>query len=697
MWSYLFGKNHNKQAPIHQELDELSASLNRYDRIFWGAHDYGFLDWNLTQGRTHWYGGLWRHLGYSEEDTEDFAISDQFYLFIHPDDRKKFIANMTALLKREQAADFVFRLKSKEGKFVWAEARVDAIREPNGRVTHVSGVIFDLTKLKAAEAALQESEARHDRIIKSSSDGLWEWAAKDGGSPMRKSKTSGEWVWNHDSGQFTFSSRCWELLGYEKDDPIADGELIAWRKLMHKDDCPRFDRTLSDHIAQKGPFDIEYRIRAADGSWRWVRGRGHMVYDEQGRPLLMSGTNMDVTELKHAEERVIKAKVDAEKANQAKSEFLSRMSHELRTPLNAILGFSQLFELDSGLSSQQRENILEIKRAGNHLLELVGDVLDLAKIEAGHSQLKMERVIVARAINDCIGLVKSQIEKHQLDVDIRFNSLDSATVYVDEMRLRQVFINLFGNSVKYNTTGGRVSVDCNLVGSERLRVSVRDTGRGITLQRQHEIFQPFNRLGAEHSGIEGSGVGLVITKQLVEQMGGAIGFESEENVGSLFWVEFPLCKENFVDQAGCARTAVKEHKIKGVDEVVPPLIVAQQKRILYVEDNPSSQKLMTQIIAKYPQLELTVVGLAVQGLFVARSALPDLILLDVNLPGLSGFEIVQVLKSEKTTQDIPVIALSANVLSHDILAGMEAGFDHYLTKPLNLAAFIYVLNQFLCD
>ncbi len=689
MLEKLFGAQHITSSGF--ESSDAEAAVDRYDRIFRGSRGYGFVDWDMNTGRVYWQGGFWTLLGYREEEITKVSRAERFLKFIHPEDRNDFYQNIVDLLKNRERKDLICRVVKSDGAYIWAEMRLDAVRNEAGWVSHLSGIAFDISKLKETEQALMVTEARHARIIEASNDGIWEWSAEHGGKRMRRSGQDG-WEWSHLEGGFTFSARCWEMLGYAEDDAVVQGGLVAWRSLMNKDDGERFDKMLIAHITRRTPFDIEYRIRGKDGDWRWIRGRGLMSYDAEGRPSMLSGTNMDITQLKQAEERVMRAKEEAEQASHAKSEFLSSMSHELRTPLNAILGFAQLFELDGSLGAEQRDNVREIKAAGKHLLELVGDVLDLAKIEAGRLKLSLERVVPSRVINECAALLKSQIERKGLSLEINFNELDSQAVLADPIRLKQVFINLIGNASKYNKKGGRVIVNCSMDNSGKMKMMVEDTGLGIPEHLQHELFQPFNRLGAERSGIEGSGVGLVITKQLVQQMGGEIGFKSEERVGSQFWVEFPIAQADVVEHVNFDQVDLSKVII---DDNIPELLVTETKSVLYVEDNPSNQKLLKQVLAKFPMLDLTVVGLAVQGLFVARSTLPDLVILDVNLPGIDGYEIVEILKQDPMTKHIPVIALSANVLSHDIEKGKKAGFDFYLTKPLNLAQLVTVCNQLL--
>ena len=663
-----------KPAPVRTSYRGLRESVDRYQRIFRGSHGYGFLDWDLAQQRMNWSGGFWKYLGYSDEDAEHFSNAHNYPDFIHPDDRERVAVQVRDLLKGEGPVEICYRVRKKKGGYIWTEVRVDTVRESSGWVRYISGIAFDVTKLKQTEQALLVSEARHSRIIQASNDGIWEWSAEH--------------------GSFSFSNRCWEHLGYtEHDDVVNQGmdRVQAWRRRIHPDDIKVFDVALAFHIQRRGPFDVEYRIRGKDGNWRWIRARGQMDYNAQGEPIRMSGTNMDITELKLAEERVLLAKETAERANQAKSEFLSSMSHELRTPLNAILGFAQLLEMDEELNGEQRENITEIRQAGQHLLQLVGDVLDLAKIESGRLSLSIEQVLPIKLIEDCFALLQSQAEVRSVKLSLHTGGLANQGVKADRIRLKQVLLNLIGNAIKYNRVHGQVKVTCTSLDSDYLRIAVRDTGRGIPEHLHKEMFQPFNRLGAETSNIEGSGVGLVITKQLVQQMGGKIGFSSTPGEGSCFWIDMQVEKNLGISVARSHPTPDTHH------EKVPELFIIDSKKVLYIEDNPSNQRLMKQLLSRFPLLHLEAADDAMRGLFLARTLIPDLIILDINLPGMDGYEALEVLKTDSLTQDIPVIALSASAMAHDIERGQNAGFEFYLTKPVNLNELIEAFNTLLVE
>lgn len=396
---------------------------------------------------------------------------------------------------------------------------------------------------------------------------------------------------------------------------------------------------------------------------------------------LLIGTDNSVR--KQVESDLHVALAAAEKANRAKSDFLSSMSHELRTPLNAILGFAQLME--SGLPNptlSQKRSLDQILKAGWYLLDLINEILDLALIESGRVTLSLEPVSLAEVMLECRAMIEPQAQKR--GIGLSFQRFDTPWfVKADRTRVKQVLINLLFNAIKYNRPGGAVAVEYRLCPPDSLRISVRDTGAGIAPEQVAQLFQPFNRLGKEAGAEEGTGIGLVVTKRLVELMGGTIGIDSRVGVGSVFWVELgltpaPRVELHPTEHAALARTPLPEGS---------PL-----RTLLYVEDNPANLELVEQIVARRPDLRLLSAADGHLGIEFARDYLPEVILMDINLPGINGIEAMRILRADPATAHIPVIALSANAQAHDIEKALAAGFFNYLTKPIKVNEFVAALD-----
>jgi PAS domain S-box-containing protein len=380
------------------------------------------------------------------------------------------------------------------------------------------------------------------------------------------------------------------------------------------------------------------------------------------------------------------AKSTAEKANLAKSEFLSSMSHELRSPLNAILGFAQLMESASpSPTASQTKSIAQILQAGWYLLKLINEILDLSGIESGQVSLSKEMVSLSDLMSECRAMMEPQAQ--QRGIHMTFPQFD-APLYVkaDMTRLKQIVINLLSNAIKYNREGGKVVVDCTVNVADRIRISVKDTGEGLSPEKLAQLFQPFNRLGQEASGVTGTGIGLVVTKRLAELMDGVIGVESTVGMGSVFWCE--------MDSAEAFQLDVQRVK---AETVALPRISARgvKHTLLYVEDNPANMNLIEQLIERLPDIRLLTAVNGTLGIELARSTLPQVILMDVNLPGISGIKALQILREDPAMAHIPVVALSANAMPRDIAKGLEMGFFRYLTKPIKVKEFMITLNAAL--
>ena len=460
-------------------------------------------------------------------------------------------------------------------------------------------------------------------------------------------------------------------LSRELDTPIAPGfEALAFK-------------------ASRGIEDIyELTYICKDGSWFPAIVSITALRDDYGDLIgyLLIGTDNSVR--KGVELQLNEAVDAAEKANRAKTDFISSMSHELRTPLNAILGFAQLVESGTPAPTPtQQRSIGQILKAGWYLLELINEILDLTLIESGKLTLSGEPVSLTEVLAECRAMVEPQAQ--QRGIGMVFARLEAPRyVKADRTRLKQVLINLLFNAIKYNQRGGHVTVECTLTLNppDTVRISVRDTGPGLVPAQLAQLFQPFNRLGQESGAEEGTGIGLVVTQRLVHLMGGQIGASSTPGVGSVFWVEMAL-------------TAAPLNAVLDAVPADPPrpdaLPGTPLRTLLYVEDNPANLELVEQIIARRTDLGLLGAADASLGIEFARVYQPEVILMDINLPGISGIEALRILRADPATAHIPIIALSANAVPRDIQKGLEAGFFNYLTKPIKVAQLMDALDAAL--
>ncbi|KXS31766.1 MAG: PAS/PAC sensor hybrid histidine kinase [Candidatus Gallionella acididurans] len=539
------------------------------------------------------------------------------------------------------------------------------IRDRDGEVIGAVLVFRDVTGEYAAQQALSDQQFYTRSLIESNIDAL---------------------MTTDPFGIITDVNRQMEALtGCTRD------ELIGAPFKNNFTDPERAEAAIKLVLGEKKVTNYELTARARDGKETVVSYNATTFFDRNGKLQGVFAAARDITEriildkvLQDNNAELESAKFMAEKANLAKSNFLSNMSHELRTPLNAILGFTQLLEGGKPPPTpSQVVRLQQIIKAGWYLLELINQILDLALIESGRLSLSREPVSLTDVLHECQGMIESQAQ--QRGIKLAFPHFDTPCfVSADRTRVKQVLVNLLTNAIKYNSKQGTVEVKCTGT-PERIRITIRDSGAGLPPEKLLQLFQPFNRLGQEKGSEEGTGIGLVVAKQLVELMGGAIGVSSTVGVGSEFWIELIRDMTPQLDAVNALTT----------DFLLQAKGDAAMHTLLYVEDNPANLMLVEQIIAEQPHVHMLSARDGSLGIALARARLPDLILMDINLPGISGIEAMNILRNDPATMHIPVIAISANAMLRDIEKGLEAGFFRYLTKPIKINELLSALDDAL--
>ncbi|MBM3547890.1 MAG: response regulator [Alphaproteobacteria bacterium] len=533
----------------------------------------------------------------------------------------------------------------------------------------IVSLLVDITALKRSEKALRDSEARvareHERLVDALdtlADPFFIWDAEERLIHANNAAAQGP-----GGASLVPGSRLEDVI----------------RHRVHAGRFPeaagREEQYVEERLTQvrRAVGEPSERQRA-DGRWLSIR-------DFRTREGGYVNLVVDITELKVREAELYEARKAADAASRAKSDFLSRMSHELRTPLNAVIGFSQMMQLEirDPLTERQRLYCRDIETGGRHLLALVDDVLDLARIESGKEQMSIERVGTEHVLASLRGAMSAIADSAGIGLTVA-EPVDVPDLRADDRRLHQILLNLVSNAIKYNREGGSVAVAAERTPQGRVRIVVTDTGIGIPDAYQAELFEPFHRLGQEHSGIDGTGIGLAICKRLAEAMDGAIGFASTHGSGSTFWVELPI----YESRTQAAPTPAPAEEASETWAAAP-----SDFSLLYVEDNPSNMRLMEHLISALPNVTLLQASTPHLGLDLARAHRPDLILLDLHLPGMSGFEMLQHLKAMEETREIPVIALTAAAMPSDIRRGLAAGFSRYLTKPIDVREFLSAIAE----
>jgi PAS domain S-box-containing protein len=474
------------------------------------------------------------------------------------------------------------------------------------------------------------------------------------------------------SGMFRYASPSYDaVLGYPPSELLGQDSF----ELVHPDDVAGLRSRLQP--AQIVGAAVTIRVHHADGSWRWVEA---VLTDRTTDPLLCGVIvhSRDITERKKVE-AARRDQEEAERANRAKSSFLSRMSHELRTPLNAILGFAQVLDMTE-LTVEQRHALSFVLKGGRHLLDLINEVLDIARIDADRLRLSLEPVLVRPLCQECLDLTAPLATQRGIRLQLTASVPPDVSVHADQQRLKQVILNLVSNAIKYNRQDGAVTLSCQAA-EDTVRLLVTDTGPGLTDEQIGRLFVPFERLSADAEGIEGTGLGLSLSKGLVEAMHGTIGVDGATGTGSTFWVELPRA------------TTVLPITVR--DGVTASLPAAARHTLLYIEDNLSNVALVEALVARLPGVDLLTAMQGNLGLDLAREHRPELIMLDLDLPDLPGDDVLSLLRSDDRTRAIPVVIISADATPGQIARMRLAGAADYFTKPLDVARFLRIVRELL--
>nr|WP_227625134.1 PAS domain S-box protein [Fimbriimonas ginsengisoli] len=615
---------------------------------------------------------------------------------VYSDDRRSFIESFSAAASTLSPWKWEGRYYAKGGEVRWLEAISRPELQPNGDILW-DCLLMDATARKNMEAEMKRSQDElqdrfHDRTrdLRHANVALQNeiLERKQAQEELKESEMRYRAIVEDQTemicrfladGTFTFVNDA-HCRYYE-----ALPEDLLGRSFI--DFLPPEDATrIRNHLASLGPRNpvgsYEISTLSRDGEIRWQHWTDRCIWDEEGEFVCFQSVGRDITARKKTEEALLLAKEEAERANLAKSEFLSRMSHELRTPLNAILGFGQLLDRNE-LDEVQKESVQHILKGGRHLLGLINEVLDLARVEAGRTDVSIEPVSVATVVRESLDLVQSLGSEHNVRLDVDVTKFTPYYALADQQRLKQVLINLLSNGIKYNRSGGSVQVDCSTEG-DRLRIDVQDTGHGIAAGDLDKLFRPFERLTANNTNVEGTGLGLALSKRLINLMNGELEVQSTVGVGSRFSITLPLSES-------------PEKKLTAI----PAEFVEQTPgpmgsySVLCIEDNLSNLRLVEVLLGSRPGIELLSAMQGNVGLDLARQLKPDLILLDLNLPDMSGKDVMARLRESSDTKEIPIVVISADATPVQIERLLGGGADAYLTKPLDVAAFLATLDRFL--
>ena len=609
----------------------------------------------LNTGEVHWDEQMQRLHGGPGLPVPD-RLDAYMEHYLHRDDRAAAAEALRTLLKRRSGlVDLDLRVLRADGSVRRVASRTSIEDDEHGGT--LCGVMLDVTERHAAELRLREAAERVALATRGAGIGTWE------------TDLSAEFGW--------WDEQMFRLRGREPQAmPVSSAERLAW---VHPDDREATAAEVREAIAADRPSNSSFRVIWPDGSVRWLASRSVPVRDDSGRTVRRIGINWDITDARAAAEAQQEIRL-AQRESQAKSRFLARMSHELRTPLNAVLGFAQLLLADGPRqdAAMVRRRAEHIHAAGRHLLSLINDVLDLSSLESGERPLKRAPVPLQPLVESVLPLVETMAAQYR--VELRTGTLDAA-VTADPMRLRQVLINLLSNGIKYNRLDGWVSVAAQAAGG-RVYLRVEDSGRGMTPEQLQQVFEPFNRLGVEAEGIDGTGIGLAIVRASMERMGGRIEVQSTAGSGSCFTL--------VLDEAQAPASDDPDSAFAPMDWSAPAQ--APTQRLLYIEDNPVNLLIVSELVSRRPQLHFDAAPDGASGVARARATQPSLILIDMQLPDFDGHEVLRRLRADPLTAGIRCIALSANAMPDDIQQALDEGFDDYWTKPLDFKRFMAALD-----
>lgn len=646
---------HNRSAALKDSERRLSTIINSLNEMVWAV--------SLPDNRPLFCSDSINHF-FGRDVSEWEQNVNLWQQVIHPDDQH-FVQKVYDSIARDGTASHEYRLLRPDGSVIWVSSRLKTVFGEDDQPLMLMGIVEDITGFMSNSMEREENQKSLALALKASHAGFYSLDLVQ--------------------GRADWDDRAFEVYGqtrkrFDTSFENITGVIVPEDRVM----LERFGKLLESRDNDWHDF---YRVQAENGDIKYIEGFGYILRDANGVALKTIGTVVDITERKNTEAELIAAKEEAESANRAKSEFLSRMSHELRTPLNAVLGFGQLLQLDAAmLTPEQRDAVIHIIEGGEHLLHLINEVLDISKVDAGKMQLTIQSLSFTSALERALTLVRPLAEKKNVQLNV-VSGICNCTLMADEQRVIQALVNLLSNAIKYNVQNGSVSVSidcrssCAEIGTgdvqrQMAHIEITDSGTGIMEDDFGKIFEPFQRVTLRGEPVEGTGIGLTITRKMIELMDGRIGFESEFGKGSTFWFELPI-DENTGQPADTGFF----HK---PDTTTGDLSLD----ILYVEDKPANVRLLQQMISRFTKCRLNVAAFAEQGVEMARTQQPDLILMDIGLPGMDGFQALKLLQADPLTSNIPVIAVTAHAMPELLQRGAEAGFADYVTKPIDIGTLL---------